>query len=80
MAQATSSCPSAKRRRKVLSVEDKANCSSYTLITKHYGIGKSTEGDIKRNKSKKYLQRTQDMSMTKASHKSDEICRIQGVG
>ena len=38
----TPSCPSAKRRRKVLSVEDKANLSSYTLITKHFGIGKST--------------------------------------
>ena len=59
MAQVISSCPSAKMRRKVLSVEDKLVIlklieagTSYSLITERCGIGRSTVGDIKRNKSK----------------------------
>ena len=54
----------------MLSVEDKL--SYYSLIT-NYGIGKSTVGDIKRNKSKLevFKKNTEDMGMKKASHKSD---------
>ena len=48
------------------------------LTLLYYGIGKSTVGDIKRNKSKLevFKKNTEDMGMKKASHKSDEIWRI----
>ena len=59
MAQATSSCPSAKRRKTELSVEDKLDIlklieagTSDSLISERYGIEKSAVVDIKRNKSK----------------------------
>ena len=75
MAEA-SSCP-AKRRRKVLSVEDKLEILkidsgiSYTIITLQYGIGKSTVGNIKKNRSKllEFKVKTVDMGMKKASLK-----------
>ena len=76
MAEA-SSCP-AKRRRKVLGVEDKLEIlklidsgTSYTIITLQYGIAKSTVGNIKKNRSKllEFKAKTVDMGMKKASLK-----------
>ena len=59
MVEELSSLPAAKRRRKVLSVEDKLEVlkliesgTSYSTITRQYGIGKSTVGDIKKNRIK----------------------------
>ncbi len=54
MAEELSSLPAAKRRRKVLR-ENKlevlklidSSGTSYSTITRQYGIGKSTVGDIK---------------------------------
>ena len=78
MAQAASSCPSAKRRRLVLSVEDKLDIlklieagTSHSIIADRYGIGKSTVGDIKKNKSRLevFKKKTEDMGMKKACQK-----------
>ena len=64
----------------MLSVEDKLYILKVieVLTLKHYGIGKSTVGDIKINKSKLevFKKNTEDMGMKKASHKSDKIWRI----
>ena len=64
----------------MLSVEDKLYILKLMkfFITKHYRIGKSTVGDIKRNKSmlEVFKKNTEDMGVKKASHKSDEIWRI----
>ncbi len=58
MAEELSSLPAAKRRRKVLR-ENKLEVlklidsgTSYSTITRQYGIGKSTVGDIKKNRIK----------------------------
>ncbi len=58
MAEELSSLPAAKRRRKVLR-ENKLEVlklidigTSYSTITRQYGISKSTVGDIKKNRIK----------------------------
>ena len=45
--------------------------TSYSLITEHYGIRKSTVGDTKRTRvsSKYFKKKTEDMGMKKASQK-----------
>ena len=71
MAEELSSLPAAKKR-KVLSVEDKLevlklidNGTSYSTITRKYGIGKSTVGDIKKNRIKleQFKKKTVEMGM-----------------
>ncbi len=47
MAEELSSLPDAKRRRKGID-----SGTSYSTITRQYGIGKSTVGDIKKNRIK----------------------------
>ncbi len=57
MADELSSLPAAKRRRKVLKNKLEVlklidSGTSYSTITRQYGIGKSTVGDIKKNRIK----------------------------
>ena len=80
MAEELSSLPAAKRRRKVLSVEDKLEVlklidsgTSHSTITRQYGIGigKSTVGDIKKNRIKleQFKKKTVEMGMKTANIK-----------
>ena len=79
MAEELSSLPAAKKR-KVLSVEDKLEVlklidskTSYSTIAGQYGIGKSTVGDIKKNRIKlveQFKKKTVEMGMKTANIKA----------
>ncbi len=71
-----------KRKKIVLSIEDKLDIlklieceTSYTVISEKYGIGRSTVGDIKKQKSKleSFKRRLQDMGMKKIESKTMKI-------
>ncbi len=72
MAALTPSDSVNKRKKIVLSIEDKLDIlkliecgTSYTVISERYGIGRSTFGDIKKRKSQleSFKRRLQDMGM-----------------
>ena len=72
----------AKRKKVVLIIEEKLEIlnsiktrTSYTVISKRYGVGRSTEADMKRNASKleKIKQKTVEMGFKKATFKVMKI-------
>ncbi len=77
MAEELSSLPAAKRRRKVLKNKLEVlklidSGTSYSTITRQYGIGKSTVGDIKKNRIKleQFKKKTVEMGMKTANIKA----------